>query len=149
VIGSALVLSTDYSVGEDTDTSEGYSERTVTGTGNYTGSFTVRNASVAFSTDTEQDRWSGTFVAEKKNEGDIGFVLPEGFSAFIISGIRGEWAIPEPLNYIPADVPVLLVANHQTQGFVVTEAESEKVTAITPDQKDKNMLEKVTEATSD
>ena len=148
VIGSALVLSTDYSVGEDTDTSEGYSERTVTGKGNYTGSFSVRNASVAFSTDTEQDRWSGTFVAEKKNEGDIGFALPEGFTAFIISGIRGEWAIPEPLNYIPADVPVLLVANHQTQGFVVTEAESEKVTAITPDQKDKNMLEKVTEATS-
>ena len=148
VIGSALVPSTDYSVGEDTDTNEGYSERTVTGTGNYTGSFTVRNASVAFSTDTEQDRWSGTFVAEKKNEGDIGFALPEGFSAFIISDIQGEWAIPEPLNYIPADVPVLLVANHQTQGFVVTEAESEKVTAITPDQKDKNMLEKVTEATS-
>ena len=147
VIGSALVLSTDYSVGEDTDTSEGYSERTVTGKGNYTGSFTVRNASVAFSTDTEQDRWSGTFVAEKKNEGDIGFALPEGFTAFIISDIQGEWAIPEPLNYIPADVPVLLVANHQTQGFVVTEAESEKVTAITPDQKDKNMLEKVTEST--
>ena len=148
VIGSALVLSTDYSVGEDTDTSEGYYTRTVTGIGNYTGSFTVRNASVAFSTDTEQDRWSGTFVAEKKNEGDIGFALPEGFSAFIISGIRGEWAIPEPLNYIPADVPVLLVANHQTQGFVVTEASSSEVTAITPDQKGKNMLEKVTEATS-
>ena len=147
VIGSALVLSTDYSVGEDTDTSEGYSERIVTGKGNYTGSFTVRNASVAFSTDTEQDRWSGTFVAEKKNEGDIGFALPEGFTAFIISDIQGEWAIPEPLNYIPADVPVLLVANHQTQGFVVTEAKSEKVTAITPDQKDKNMLEKVTEST--
>ena len=147
VIGSALVLSTDYSVGEDTDTSEGYSIRTVTGKGNYTGSFTVRNASVAFSTDTEQDRWSGTFVAEKKNEGDIGFALPEGFTAFIISDIQGEWAIPEPLNYIPADVPVLLVANHQTQGFVVTEASSSEVTAITPDQKDKNMLEKVTEST--
>ena len=34
------------------------------------------------------------------------------------------------MNYIPADVPVLLVANHQTQGFVVTEAESEKVKAL-------------------
>jgi hypothetical protein len=144
VIGSELVLSTDYSVGENTDTSEGYYTRTVTGIGNYTGSFTVRNAFVNFSTDTEQERWSATFVAEKKNEGDIGFVLPEGFSAFIISDIRGEWAIPEPLNYIPADVPVLLVANHQTQGFVVTEA-----TAITPEQKDKNMLEKVTEDTPD
>ena len=147
VIGSALVLSIDYSVGEDTDTSEGYSIRTITGTGNYTGSFTVRNASVAFSTDTEQDRWSATFVAEKKDDEDIGFVLPEGFTAFIISDIQGEWAIPEPLNYIPADVPVLLVANHQTQGFVVTEAESEKVTEITDDQKTKNMLEKVTEST--
>ena len=146
-IGSALVLSTDYSVGEDTDPSEGYAIRTVTGIKNYTGSFTVRNAFVTFSTDTERDSWSATFVAEKKDEEDIGFVLPEGFSAFIISDIRGEWAIPEPLKYIPADVPVLLVANHQTQGFVVTEAESEKVTAITPDQKDKNMLEKVTEDT--
>ena len=142
VIGSELVLSTDYSVGENTDTSEGYYTRIVTGKGNYTGFFTVRNAAVNFSTDTEQERWSATFVAEKKNEGDIGFALPEGFSAFIISDIQGEWAIPEPLNYIPADVPVLLVANHQTQGFVVTEA-----TAITPDQKDKNMLEKVTEDT--
>ena len=148
MIGSALVSSTDYSVGEDTDPSEGYSIRTVTGIGNYTGSFTVRNAFVTFSTDTEQENWSATFVAEKRNGEDIGFVLPEGFSAFIISDIRGEWAIPEPLNYIPADVPVLLVANHQTQGFVATKAESEKVTAITPDQKDKNMLEKVTEATS-
>ena len=148
MIGSALVSSTDYSVGEDTDPSEGYSIRTVTGIGNYTGSYNVRNAFVTFSTDTEQENWSATFVAEKRNGEDIGFVLPEGFSAFIISGIRGEWAIPEPLNYIPADVPVLLVANHQTQGFVATKAESEKVTAITPDQKDKNMLEKVTEATS-
>lgn len=147
VIGSALVLSTDYSVGENKDTSEGYYTRTVTGIGNYTGSFTVRNAAVNFSTDTEEERWSATFVAEKKNEGDIGFVLPEGFTAFIISDIRGDWAIPEPLNYIPADVPVLLVANHQTQGFVVTEASSSGVTAITPDQKDKNMLEKVTEST--
>ena len=147
VIGSALEKDTDYEVGGNTDNSEGYYTRIVTGIGNYTGSFTVRNAAVNFSTDTEQERWSATFVAEKKNEGDIGFVLPEGFTAFIISDIRGDWAIPEPLNYIPADVPVLLVANHQTQGFVVTEAESEKVTAITPDQKDKNMLEKVTEDT--
>ena len=146
VIGSALVLSTDYSVGEDTDPSEGYAIRTVTGINNYTGSFTVRNAFVTFSTDTERDSWSATFVAEKKDDEDIGFVLPEGFSAFIISDIRGEWAIPEPLNYIPADVPVLLVANHQTQGFVVTEASSSEVT-ITPEQKDKNMLEKVTEDT--
>ena len=147
VIGSALEKDTDYEVGGNTDNSEGYYTRIVTGIGNYTGSFSVRNAFVNFSTDTDREEWSATFVAEKKNEGDIGFVLPEGFTAFIISDIRGDWAIPEPLNYIPADVPVLLVANHQTQGFVVTEASSSGVTAITPDQKDKNMLEKVTEDT--
>lgn len=149
VIGSALVLSTDYSVGEDTDPSEGYAIRTVTGIGNYTGSFSVRNAFVNFSTDTDREEWSATFVAEKKDEEDIGFVLPEGFSAFIISDIRGEWAIPEPLKYIPADVPVLLVANHQTQGFVATKANSSEVTKITDAQIGYNMLEKVTEDTPD
>ncbi len=142
----------DYSlatVGEgDPGYNPNYFKTRITGNGNYSGYVDIRQAIVHFTTDANQAEWSATFVAEKKNEGDIGFVLPEGFSAFIISGIRGEWAIPEPLNYIPADVPVLLVANHQTQGFVVTEAESEKVTAITPDQKDKNMLEKVTESTS-
>ena len=142
-----LVLSTDYEVGEDTDDSEGYSIRTVTGIGNYTGSFNVRNASVTFSTDTEQEGWSATFVAEKKDGEDIGFVLPEGFSAFIISDIRGEWAIPEPLNYIPADVPVLLVSHQQTHGFVATKAISSEVTVITNVQKENNMLEKVTEDT--
>ena len=90
IIGSTLILSTDYSVGEDTDPSEQYSRRTVTGTGNYTGSFNVRNAFVTFSTDTDQEEWSASFVAEKADETDIGFALPEGFTAFIISGIKGE-----------------------------------------------------------
>jgi len=148
-IGCEMVLDTDYSVSADSDNSPQYSQRTVTGKGNYTGSFDVRNVVISFTTDIDQEEWSATFAAENSDEFNIGIglALPEGVSAFIISGIQGDWAIPEPLNYIPADVPVLLVANHQTQGFVVTEAESEKVTAITPDQKDKNMLEKVTEDT--
>lgn len=142
--GKTLVLSTDYSVSDDGDASEQYSSRTVTGIGNYTGSFTVRNAIVSFTTDTNQYEWSATFVAEKADEEDVGFVLPEGFMAFIITGIRGEWAIPEPLNYIPAGVPVLLVAHRQTYGFVAKKAVSSEVTVITDDQKTSNMLKEVT-----
>ena len=147
VIGSTLVIGTDYTEVANTEENAKYSTRTVTGKGNYTGSFSVRNAIVSFTTDADQEEWSATFVAEKKDEEDIGFVLPEGFSAFIISDIRGEWAIPEPLKYIPADVPVLLVANHQTQGFVATKANSSEVTKITDAQIGYNMLEKVTEDT--
>jgi len=144
VIGSALVINTDYTVGNDTDPSTKYSLRTVTGIGNYTGSFSVRNAVVSFTTDSDQQEWSATFVAESSGA-TIGHALPEGVCAFIISGIEGEWAIPEPLDYIPAGVPVLLVSHKQINGFVVTDVESGDVTQ---DQKDRNMLEEVTEATT-
>lgn len=147
VIGRALVLSTDYSVGDDSDDSPKYSERRVTGQGNYTGYFDVRNVVISFTTDTDQEDWSATFAAEKADESDIGLALPEGVSAFIISEIQGEWAIPEPLNYIPAGVPVLLVAHKKINGFVATQTESGDVTPITDVQKTKNMLEEVTETT--
>ena len=147
VIGCSLVASTDYNVGEDQDDNDKYSERTVTGTGNYKGSFDVRNVVISFTTDTDQEDWSATFSAEKADESDVGLALPEGVSAFIISGIQGEWAIPEPLNYIPAGVPVLLVAHKKINGFVATQTESGDVTPITDVQKTKNMLEEVTETT--
>jgi hypothetical protein len=146
-IGRTLVLSTDYSVGDDTDPSAKYSERRVTGQGNYTGYFDVRNVVISFTTDTDQEDWSATFSAEKADESDVGLALPEGVSAFIISGIQGEWAIPEPLNYIPAGVPVLLVAHKKINGFVATQTENGDVTPITDAQKTKNMLEEVTENT--
>ena len=142
-IGRLLVLSTDYSVGEDTDASPKYSLRTVTGKGNYEGSIDVRNVSVSFTTDADQEDWSATFAAEDTEGFDIGIglALPEGVNAFTISGIEGEWAIPEPLNYIPEGVPVLLVAHKPIYGFVATIAESGN---ISQDQIDRNMLEEVT-----
>ena len=151
-IGSTLVLDTDYEVSdiEETDKiiydSKKYSERTVTGKGNYTGSFDVRNVVISFTTDTDQEEWSATFAAEKEkaDASDIGLALPEGVMAFIISGIRGEWAIPEPLDYIPVGVPVLLVARKQINGFVPVKAVSGNVTKITSEQKGYNMLEEVT-----
>ena len=146
IIGCALVIDTDYNVSDDRNASPKYSERTVTGKGNYTGYFDVRNVVVSFTTDTDQEEWSATFAAEKEDESDIGLALPDGVSAFIISGIEDEWAIPEPLKYIPEGVPVLLVAHKQINGFVVTKANSEDegMALITSDQIDKNMLEEVT-----
>ena len=145
-IGSALVLDTDYSVSADSDNSPQYSQRTVTGKGNYTGSFDVRNVVISFTTDIDQEEWSATFAAENSDVFNIGIglALPEGVSAFIISGIQGDWAIPEPLNYIPKGVPVLLVAHKEINGFVPTIAESGNVTPITDPQQGKNMLEVVT-----
>ncbi len=146
VIGRTLVISTDYTVGADTDPSDKYAKRIVTGINNYTGSFEVRNVVISFNTDTDQEEWSATFAAENADGYNIGIglALPEGVSAYIISDIRGEWAIPEPLNYIPAGVPVLLVAHKKVNGFVVTKAESGDVTPITDDQIARNMLEEVT-----
>lgn len=143
-IGSTLVAPTDYTVGEDTSTSDKYSQRTVTGAGNYTASFNVRNAKVSLTTDASEEGWSATFAAEAADPSDIGHALPEGVMAFIITGIKGEWAIPEPLTYIPAGVPVLLFATKKLNGFVPTPAESEDVTEVTPAQIGSNMLEEVT-----
>ena len=99
---------------------------TVTGKGNYTGSFDVRNVVISFTTDNDQEEWSATIVAGNGSGFDLelGLALPGGVSAFIISGIQGDWAIPEPLNYIPKGVPVLLVAHKEINGFVPTIAES-------------------------
>ena len=147
-IGSTLVASTDYTVGDDTSDSDKYSQRTVTGAGNYSGSFNVRNAKVSLTTDASEEGWSATFTAEAADPSDIGHALPEGVMAFIITGIRGEWAIPEPLDYIPAGVPVLLVANKKLNGFIPMDAESGEVTPVTDAQKGNNMLEEVTETTT-
>ena len=142
---TTLELTTDYIIGgETTSTSGRYSEKTVSGTGNYTGSFSIRNANVSFQTDADQVEWSATFVAEKSGSTDIGHALPEGVRAYIITDIIGEWAIPEPLDYIPEGVPVLLVSDKESGGFLVEDANSGDVSAITSAQQTANMLKEVT-----
>jgi len=138
-----LTNNVDYTIGEE-NIGEKYSTRNISGIGNYTGSLIVKNAVVPFTTDNNQYEWTSTFVAESSG---IGHALPEGVSAYIISSIQGEWAIPEPLDYIPAGVPVLLVAREAKNGFMVKDANSEEVTEITDAQRNANMLEEVTEAT--
>ena len=136
----------DYSlatVGEgDPGYNPNYFKTRITGNGNYSGYVDIRQAIVHFTTDANQAEWSATFVAEKAGTTDIGHVLPEGIAAYIISGIKGSWAIPEPLEYIPTDVPVLLVTHEEKNGFLVKDASN--VTAITPEQIAYNKLKRVT-----
>lgn len=140
-----LTKDVDYTIGNE-ETGTKYSSRTISGMGNYSGTLVIRNAIVHFTTDANQAEWSATFVAESAGATDIGHVLPEGIAAYIISGIEGNWAIPEPLDYIPAGVPVLLVAHEEKNGFLVKDAKSGDVTLtpITDDQKSYNKLKEVT-----
>lgn len=140
-----LYEDTDYKLVETTSTSGRYSQRTVTGKGNYTGSISFRNANVNFQTDTDQMEWSATFVAEPAGAGAAdntkGHKLPDGVAAYIITDIIGEWAIPEPLDYIPEGVPVILVSDNASGGFLV-----EDVSGKTPPVST-NWLKEVTEST--
>lgn len=150
---TTLEQTTDYTIGDETTSASGrYSEKTISGTGNYKDSFSIRNTIVNFQTDDDRVEWSATFVAEdaagiEHNNSDVGHKLPDGVRAYIITDIIGEWAIPEPLNYIPEGVPVLLVSDKESGGFLVEDADQESVTSITSDQKDANMLEEVTALT--
>ena len=73
----------DFIISDKTTSTSGrYSEETVFGKGNYTGSFAIRNANVNFQTDEDQVEWSATFIAEPAGDADAdntkGHKLPEG-----------------------------------------------------------------------
>ena len=148
-----LTEGTDYTIGEEQHSGInnkytvtpviGKNDGTSSGTGNYTGTVSIRHANVHLTTGANQANYSATFVAESAGATDIGHVLPEGFTAYIISGIEGSWAIPEPMEYIPAGVPVLLVANEEKNGFLVRDAKSADVSDISA-QKSYNKLKEVT-----
>lgn len=148
-----LTEGTDYTIGEEQHSGInnkytvtpviGKNDGTSSGTGNYTGTVSIRHANVHLTTGANQANYSATFVAESAGDADIGHVLPEGFTAYIISGIEGSWAIPEPMEYIPAGVPVLLVAHEEKTGFLVRDAKSADVSDISA-QKSYNKLKEVT-----
>jgi hypothetical protein len=147
----------DYTVGDETSSASGrYSLRMVTANegGNYKGSFKARNAIVNFQTDDNAVEWSATFVAEPADpdadpDETKGHVLPAGIMACIIKDIDtgGGRAIAEALDYIPEGIPVLLLSNAESGGFVVKDASGQ--TAISDDQISKNMLEEVTSENQD
>jgi hypothetical protein len=156
--GNSLIVKdgeTTLTENDTTVTNDGsslrYSTRTVTGKGNYSGSFTVRNAIANFQNDGNGGtEYSATFVAENadgpnNNASDNGHALPEGITAYIITSISGNAANAVALDYIPEGVPVLLLSNAASGGFLVQNASGQ--TAITNTQKSNNMLEETTTST--
>ena len=144
-----LTKDTDYNIGSETTSESGkYTQRTVSGTGNYEGYFSIRNANVNFQNDGNGGtEYSATFVAENvagpaSNNSANGHALAEGITAYIITSISGNNANAEALEYIPEGIPVLLLSNAASGGFLVQDASGH--TAITQTQKDNNMLEEVT-----
>ena len=149
---TVLTKDIDYEIESESPSASGkYTERTVSGSGSYTGSFTFTNANVSFQTDANELEWSATFVAEPIGGGDAddtkGHALPDGMKAFIITDIDGDWAIPEQLTYIPEGVPVLLVSDKESGGFIVEDATPTDEQKIKGTQKEANML-KVTTSTT-
>lgn len=148
-----LTIDTDYEIGSETTSESGkYTQRTVSGTRNYMGNFAIRNANVNFQNDGNGGtEYSATFVAENalgsaSNNSANGHALPEGITAYIITSISGNNANAEALGYIPEGIPVLLLSNAASGGFVVQDASGH--TGITSDQINNNMLEEVTAETS-
>ena len=141
----AIVDTRRYTV-TNGETTGNYSIKMITGAGNLEGSATITIANVNFVTDDNQRDWSATFVAGDAT-GDVGHALPEGMSAYIITGINAQEHVAntEALTYIPKGVPVLLLYGAPATGFVVNEPVTDTYTPITTtgdgNQKDKNMLE--------
>lgn len=132
-----LVANTDYEIVGNPSTSGQTTTRTIHPKGNYSGDdITLSNTSgITFHTDALKSEWSATFVS------GANYGLPdESVNAFIITGIQGEWAIAKLLPYIPSGVPVLVVSNKETNGFLVGTPSGEA-----PDCS-ANMLEFKTEA---
>lgn len=147
-----LTKDTDYSIGSETTSESGkYSQRTVSGIGNYEGYFSIRSTNVNFQNDgSEGTEYSATFVAENaagsaSNNSANGHALPEGITAYIITSIIGNNAYAEALEYIPEGIPVLLLSNAASGGFLVQDASGH--TGITSTQISNNMLEEVTAET--
>ena len=130
-----------------------YSTRRVAGKCNYSGYFTVRNAIANFQNDGNGGtEYSATFVAENAdgpNDSKNGHALPSGITAYIITSISGNVANAVALNYIPQGVPVVLLSNAASGGFLVEDEDESEHTPITSDQKNNNMLEEVTTSTPD
>ena len=138
---------TDYTIdAEATISASGrYSVRTIHGIGNYGGTASIRNAIISFANDGNGgSEYSATFVAESANpdaepDPEKGHELPDGVTAYIITGINGNAVNAVALSYIPEGVPVLLLSNAALSGFLVHDVSGQTLPS------GYNLLKEVTE----
>ena len=119
--GTPLTIGTsgtdyDYSCTID-DSNTKYHVVTFTGANNYTGAVTAKFANITFGTK-DNTEYSATFINDNELDGD--FASPAGITPYIITGIIDNTVTAVALDYIPYNVPVLLMTTDAaTYGFNV------------------------------
>ena len=142
----------DYILSED-DSDPKYHQVTITGYNNYTGSAIAKYVNMTFGTK-ENTNYFATFVS-----GDGDLAAPAVITPSIVTGINDNTVTGEDLEYIPGNVPVILLFTLDTEdendennvvpgGFTLKPAGS-GVTEITEAQQSSNMLVKATGSSSD
>jgi len=110
-----LTLNTDFNVAYSNNIAIGTATASVTGTGNYTGGPFVKSFEIINRVSSEQldaaiaGNTYGTFY---DNNNDT--YLPEGYSAYIITGVSGTTATAQSITYIPKGMAVLVAKEAST-----------------------------------
>lgn len=130
-----LVEDTDYT--QETEKDGNDIIITITGMGNYTGSVKVLFANSVFTDPdgTGSEKAAAVYMASR----DLS--APTGIDAYIVRKVNpsiGTLVISK-LDYIPEGVPVLLLSDAETSGFVVSPKE-EAIPEITAQTKNSNQL---------
>ena len=108
-----LTEGTDYTLADVTD-SNGYHQYTITGKDNYEGTREMTFVDVSFVKLTGDNvDYAATFAAKTD------MATPTGMSAYIVSGLNAKKTAVElqAVDYLPKDVPVLLLSNKNVDGF--------------------------------
>ena len=106
----------DYTLSSTGDSSTKYYVATVGGVNNYTGSVSAKFVNVDFHPNSANSEWTSSFVIGS-SEG--AFATPTtGYSAYIVTGANGNAVTTQLLSYIPEGVPVILLANASSDGFM-------------------------------
>lgn len=110
-----LTLDTDFTVAYSNNIAIGTATASVSGTGNYTGGPFVKSFEIINRVSGEQldaaiaGNTYGTFY---DNNNDT--YLPEGYSAYIITGVSGTTATAQSITYIPKGMAVLVAKEAST-----------------------------------
>ena len=128
----------DYSITSSGDASTKYYEVTITGANNYSGGFKAKYANIAL-TKADDDTTPGgacTFVTNSSGDGDI--ATPDNMTAYIVTAVNSNTVTIEVVDYIPEDMPVLLLSNVNAKGFQVQPRAGGE--DVTDEQKTDNLL---------
>ena len=133
---TTLVENTDYTQEAEEEGSDKII--TITGKGNYTGIVKGIYASPQFD-DPDGDGGSGQAAAVYMAKRDLS--CPSGINPYIIRKVNPSigTAVITPLDYIPVDVPVLLLSDAEPSGFVASPKDP-STPEVTAQTKNSNLL---------